>query len=493
MTKSSKGRAVHVGLIVAMLVYAALLTHGHFSLALHHDGRGLTFNSMLEHLLHGQYDVDPDIVGGEGFLRDGRVYAYWGVFLALVRLPLTLIPGGLRLDVTPLSCWIAVCIAAAVKLKTLQIVRPASAASRLRETLYGTMTAAILFSGAQIQFLQPSVYQEVCLWAGAQAAAFTFLAVRGIVAGAFSSFDLCGMAALAGLALLTRVSIGIGLSLALGLLLLTGLWREQSPGGASAMASRPFVPRLRSRAILWPALLLFLFFVAAGWVNYQRWGNPLTFADYHLYIMNGLFPDRLQRMAAYGLFNLARVPFGLGYYFFPIWVLQRRDGHLLFEEHQTRLIDATELPPGSFFLTDPLLLFLMGCMIWLVFARRRDLGIDRMRALAILCGFLAPCVLILSAISMNFRYRIEFYPLMEFGAFLGVLALCRSKLSEAAANAISRTSAALAALGIIGSAFSLLLYKVSDFGPPHLGHGVYDYYVAQFRQHFPSVLKKLLR
>jgi hypothetical protein len=42
-----------------------------------------------------------------------------------------------------------------------------------------------------------------------------------------------------------------------------------------------------------------------------------------------------------------------------------------------------------------------------------------MSALAIECGFVAPCVLMLTALAMNFRYRLEFFPLIEFGAFLG--------------------------------------------------------------------------
>src|SRR5271156_840461 len=62
-----------------------------------------TFNSMLDHLSHGQFDVDPTIIGGEGFLRNGHVYAYWGITCALVRLPL-LVFRRLDLDVTVWSC-----------------------------------------------------------------------------------------------------------------------------------------------------------------------------------------------------------------------------------------------------------------------------------------------------------------------------------------------------------------------------------------------------
>jgi hypothetical protein len=482
--ESSVGSAVIVSLlVVAMLVYAAVLTRGFSSGG---GGHGLIFNSMLEHLLRGQFDVDPNIVGREGFLRGGRVYAYWGVFCALLRLPLALIPGGVQTDVTWLSCLIAVCIAAAAKLGTLRLVYRACPASPLRETLCRALAFTILFAGAQTQFLRPSVYQEVCLWAGALAATFLYLAVRGVVACGFTRSALCGMATIAGLALLARVSTGLGLCAALGLLLLTGLWRDISPPGGVTPARESFAARLRSGTILWPTLVLLMLIGATGWVNYQRWGSPLTFADYNAYLFNEVYPDRLPRMAAFGLFNLTRIPFGLCYYFFPIWVLQRGDGHLLFAEHQNRLLDATELPPGSFFLTDSLLLLLTGVMVW--YAGRRNLGIDWTRAIAMEFGFLVPSFLMLTAISMNFRYRVEFYPAMEFGAFLGFLALCRSGLTGTAATRISTLSVSLAAIAILGSILTLSLYRLSDFGPPDnvLKAGVYNYYMQKFFEHHPG-------
>ena len=48
---------------------------------------GLTFNSMLLHLLQGRFDVDPQTIGDEGSLRNGLVYTYFGVLPALLRLP----------------------------------------------------------------------------------------------------------------------------------------------------------------------------------------------------------------------------------------------------------------------------------------------------------------------------------------------------------------------------------------------------------------------
>ena len=40
---------------------------------------GLTFNDMLYHLLHGQFDVDPGPIGWEGFIHAGKTYSYFGI------------------------------------------------------------------------------------------------------------------------------------------------------------------------------------------------------------------------------------------------------------------------------------------------------------------------------------------------------------------------------------------------------------------------------
>ncbi len=90
--------------------YALLITSFSMDLFAPVD-RGLVFNSMLLHLLDGRWDVDPAVITEEGFLRDGRSYAYFGVIPALLRLPLLLFPGGVGLDVTTLSTWIAATLA----------------------------------------------------------------------------------------------------------------------------------------------------------------------------------------------------------------------------------------------------------------------------------------------------------------------------------------------------------------------------------------------
>ena len=83
-------------------------------------------------------------------------------------------------------------------------------------------------------------------------------------------------------------------------------------------------------AILLPAAVLLSFAVLTGFVSFERWGDPLVFADYQAYIMNAMASRSAARAAEYGLFNLSRIPFGLVYFLMPVWVLLR-DGRLVLE------------------------------------------------------------------------------------------------------------------------------------------------------------------
>jgi hypothetical protein len=69
--RAAAGNTLLLWVLPAALYYAFLLcagTSGLFAPAEH----GMIFNSMLLHLLHGRFDVDPAAIGDEGYLRDGQ-------------------------------------------------------------------------------------------------------------------------------------------------------------------------------------------------------------------------------------------------------------------------------------------------------------------------------------------------------------------------------------------------------------------------------------
>ena len=86
--------------LVAAIYYLFLLTDGRIDLVnpIELSARGLVFNSMMEHLRHGRFDVDPAATGWEGCVRDGKAYIYFGIVPALLRFPLLLsaVSRGLR-------------------------------------------------------------------------------------------------------------------------------------------------------------------------------------------------------------------------------------------------------------------------------------------------------------------------------------------------------------------------------------------------------------
>ncbi len=377
---------------------------------------------MAEHLAAGRFDIDPAAIGGEAFLDGPRTLSYFGVFCALLRLPLLPFPTLAHLDIARLSCLLALCLGAWFQLRAVLLVRAASPAGPRRDWLTVALFVCILLGGQQIQFLRTSVYQEVVDWADAFAMGFVFLALRGLLHG-FGARNLTGMAVFAGLALLDRVSFGLGLYAALGLLLIRH-WR----------------------AALWPVLILAAFALAVGIVNHGRWGDPAVFADFTKYAMaQDRHPDRLVRLAEYGPFNLRRIGLGLSYYFVPIPAFLLSDG-------ARDLVDAMELPFGSFLLSDPVLLLL--AIVGLRHAPAK--------AWLPLAGLAVPAVLMLTAISMNYRYRVEFYPLLLLAALLGF-----RHLAQHTARFGRKARAALLAGVLLSAAVShamAALYAVSPFG-----------------------------
>jgi hypothetical protein len=235
--------------------------------------------------------------------------------------------------------------------------------------------------------------------------------------------------------------------------------------------------------------ILTVFLIAVGTVNYYRWGKPTTFADLTLCVMNRDYPDRIPREHLYGLFNLARIPLGLSYYFLPIWALQGGDGKLLFESTQTRLMDALELPPSSFFLTDLLpiaFIVFLGVALWtgrrsLARALRMEWELAQdeetqpplrlfslAQGIALAAGLAVPCVLMLTAVSMNYRYRMEFYPEIDFLAFLGLYATVSNPALLARFNRCKRWMLAATIVSIFSAFAALVLYNFSEFGPAQL-------------------------
>jgi hypothetical protein len=464
-----------IALPVAAIYYAGLITHGRFDLVRTvvdvsptRSLTGLTFNSMLEHLLRGQFDVDPHAIGSEAFVYAGRSYAYFGIFTALLRLPLLIVGRLHDLDITSLSCVTASVAAVFFKLATMNAVNRVARPSHLQATLVAALAVAIVFSGFEVEFLRPVIYQEVVSWAGALATAFVYFAVRGLVVeGGFSRRVLVTMAVIAGLELMTRVSTAIGLYGAMSALFVSLTWREaRTEAGKVTVAG--WVRAACTRRMMLPAAILFGFGVLLGLINYCRFGDPLTIMDLHMQVYQiARSPDRIGRLDTYGGLNVGRLWYGLLYYFVPLWAIVLPDHRFLFQDFSSRMFDMVEAPPSSFLLTDPLLVLLAIMAVAVLSRGTRRCPFARGDAAALLVGLSLPALLVSVAISLAFRYRIEFVPAMELAAFLGFHAVASepSRFPRLNGRHGSMLLLVLALWSVMAAHVMLLLYRHSDFGP----------------------------
>jgi hypothetical protein len=475
----------------ASLYFVYLITDG--NLNLFQDTKfGMTFNSMLKHLLRGEFDVDAVAIGGEGFVHDGKTFSYFGIAPAFLRLPLLAFGDLGRVNITFLSCVVAVTVALGFKLASVVLISNRLPKSRLQIIAFVTLVVALLFGGAQIQFLKASIYQEVTGWAGAIAAAFSYFALRGLFTGrGYSPGLIASMATLAGIELLTRISTAVGLYVATGLLIATLAWPAN---GSLRHRSTTFARNLLCKRTRIALGILLTFAVMCGTVNYGRWGNPLVFADFHTHIFTVRF-GYVWKYITYGDFNFERLWYGIIYYLFPIWPVIRPDGQFLFSEFETRVLAVVELPAGSFLLSDALLLVLGCIFVVKVRAVHQQHLLNLRAAFALLIGFCVPILLMMIAIVMTFRYRMEFYPFIEFSAFLGFYAVCAraDQIPARRRNKLSAILVASAVLGIISSHLLLAIYKMSPPGDYHsyasmiARDGWVQFYERQVRHLFPSV------
>ena len=423
----------------AGLACAVILISGNVDVT---PGRGLVFNEMLVRLLHGRFDISPATIGDEAIFHQGRTYAYFGIFCALLRLPL-LLTGQIGLDVTKASMVAAAALSLGARLMAMNLALDRARA--LSRPLRLILLAAVAFGGESLQYLRPGIFQEVCSWGAALAAVFVLLAVRRVLGADREAARLyTGMALLAGLALLCRVSFGFGLYAALGLMLCAEAWR----GRARLAAFRTLAPA---------ALVLVLFAAAAMGVNAARWGRPLEFVPLREQLIQiQKQPERTWRLDRYGALSLQRLPLAFQYYFAPVWVLHDTKGEPLFQASEARLFDYIELPPSSPILSDPVICILAALGAWALTRRRERIPRPALAGGAAV-GLALPGAVMLLAISLAFRYRMDFYPALDFTACLGAAAL--------RPDAARQPTLRFLALGALGATVSLAGLMAYSFTP----------------------------
>ncbi len=461
-----------VGLIAVISVYYLFLLSNGTLQILAPELLDKVFDNMLVHLLHGEFTVDREAIDYEAITQDGKTYTYFAVFPALLRLLAMPFVDIAQAELARLSCLTAVVIFVVLQLRTLLIVHHSlPAGSRIRG-LFTVMVAATVLSGPQLYILGSAwVYHEPILWGAVLAAAFNLIVIRTALSGEdLRTSDLAALAALAGLAINTRAPIGVALYLGTVLLIAWTAWSRHAPErmewrwpASGRVLVRAVSVLARDPRISLPVFVLGLAAVAAGIVNFGRWGNPFVFgANYTYWIQH--HPNVIVAVRDYGTFNFDRIGIAVLYYATGVpYILKSVPPFAEFLRSEVM-----EAPPFTPLLTNPLTIILAGVGLYRLWWRP-DLQLRSLAMLrSALIGHACAVVLILTFFTFTLRYRFDFAPFMTLAAFVGYRSLC---LTAAGFSGTWRrrmlvSAVGLCVLGVLGSHYVLLVHKVWSIGVP---------------------------
>jgi hypothetical protein len=462
-----------IGLIAVVSVYYLFLLSNGTLQMLAPELLDKVFDNMLVHLLHGEFTVDREAIDYEAVTQDGKTYSYFAVFPAILRLLAMPFVDIAQADLARLSCLMAVVIFVVLQLRTLLIVHYSlPAGSRIR-SLFNVMVAATVLSGPQLYILGSAwVYHEPILWAAVLAAVFNLVVIRTALSGdGFRTSDLALLAALAGLAINTRAPIGVALYLGTVLLIAWAAWSRLAPErtewrwpASGRVLLRAASALARDPRISLPVLVLGLLAVAAGIVNFGRWGNPFAFGGVNHSYWIERHPNVMIAVRDYGLFNLDRIGIAVLYYATGIpYILKSAPSFAGFLR-----CCVIEAPPLTPLLTNPLTVLLAGVGLyrlwWRPDLRPRSLAMLRIA----LIGHASAVVLILAFFTFTLRYRFDFAPFMTLAAFVGYrsLSMTAANFSGTWRRQILIAAVGLCVLGVLGSHYILLVHKVWSIGVP---------------------------
>lgn len=364
--------AARIGTLVAVVIFGLLLTEGSLSgLVARGPFTSDFFDAQAHSLLAGRLDVDPDVAGIEGFVRDGRTQLYFGLVPAVLRLPIAAVTERFDGRLTQVSMLVALAVATWASSRLLWRARVRRRGDRpvgrWEPWVVGGFTAAVGL-GSPLLFLaaRPVVYHETELWgaaatlvaleallrwweglgdedsiaprrngpapsrrdsatAGAGEVRRAGLPVASPSGGGWGRLALASLASL--VAFNVRASVGGG---AVAALVLTG--------GLALVTGR--VPWRRAPAVALAALLPVLAYVA---VNQARFGHP-TEVPFPDQVLSSFDPNRQATLEATGggLFGPEFAPTAVVAYLRPDGVdLQRLFPWITFREDTDVIGNAT--------------------------------------------------------------------------------------------------------------------------------------------------------
>ena len=394
-------------ILVSAVVFATLLTGGTFRFILE-ESFGTFYDHQAASLLHAHLDVPGAALSGEAFVVNGKIYGYYGITPALLRVPLVVLGVAFGQVIRPflLTYFIAALVAAYLLLCDAMraLSGPAAWPSRTATVIFllaSGLGSTLLFLGSRAY-----IYHEAIL-CGATCTLWTIVfALRYLDAPQSRNWIgalLCGF-----LAMHARPSSGLFALCTVGAVALFHLGRGLKP------LARPTLRRHFAVGVL--ATFAILSFNGLSYLKFGTFdGSPLRYAVQYT-------PERLARFDGKN-FHLVNVPHNFDVYFvrpdfrwepkFPYFFLGARQGR----GYPGAKIDLAEPALALPWAMPALFLAALACGWALLYAP------PSRPPLAVLAFGVAPMFgALLTAIVTSHRYTGDFCPLLIACAAWGVAA-----------------------------------------------------------------------
>lgn len=359
------------------------------------------YDAQAEALTHGRLAVDPSVASIEGIVQGDETHIYYGVFLALVRVPFALVTDDLSGQLTRASMLVAYALALVLSVHLADACQqlvgrepdPERDRRRVAVLLLAVATSPLLFLFGWV-----TVYHETELWAVTLALAALVCAVRLVTTPA--PRWAYGAAIAASLCTLTRAPVGAGVA---GATLV-----------ALVVAYRP-----SPRRLVGPALATLAGVAVHVAVNVARFGGPLDL-PFDEQVLTHIEPARARWAADHGnsFFGLEFVPSNLVHYLRPDALrFERIVPFVRFGPPATELngIQFESNTPATSLTLSATLLFVLAVVgaVWAVRSRRFAL-------VAIIAATAAAGLPTLAFGFVANRYPIDFLPALVLAAAVAV-------------------------------------------------------------------------
>ena len=386
---------------------------------------GDVFWDMWLKLSHGDLTADRHIIYEEAMVIDGKTYAYFLPFPALIRGILSLFQLG-QYAIPSVLLAITIFLFSSLKLY-LQLIQSISLQTKEAQWLAKFIGGLLVIGSPILMMLSyPMMFWEAIIW-GATLFLLCSQLANSLLSSRYSTAKLLLFSATCGLAIFTRPTIVVA-TIVIYILTIFSLFQQQK------IDTNHLPPNKSTLFSLAASLVLFgVFLLGLGEYNYLKWGSPFEFGNLKNYTLIWT-PEYYKIFLQSGLFQPDRFLEGFAFYFLPNatnfinhfpFIQFGGDNLFLGFAKQIHYREA----PLSFFITMPLyeLGFFIGVVLYVKTFFSKEVRRNSLwrNCWPIALSSLVPMFILLGWFAQSVRYSGDFIPGLLFYSIASLILLVK--------------------------------------------------------------------